>query len=341
MIRLIAALAMLSIVAWSCQDSGSEPQQQTNLDYDELSLVQNVDDELAILKQGHPHFGLDSSDVQLMLSWDRMPLPVMGDMLMGHATVIAFDENDDSERPFMRFGGLDMGDVTLETPDGVIELHAIGGHGGGTIYNIFPGFGRSGPGPRGPFGQFGPVSTVPFAESGTYTVNATGSEEFDPIAFSVTAPTALLTIDSSALDWTPGEDLQLTWSGADADANIIIAVRPAPAFHNISRDSIGHRIGRDGPRGRRSFPIAPQRFAEIFNNARFHFTPGLHFVTHLDENTGSYTIPADSLQALVDAEGDALMLHISAIDWNDVSVDERLVNAIIRMQDRAILFEEE
>jgi len=64
-------------------------------------------------------------------------------------------------------------------------------------------------------------------------------------------------------------------------------------------------------------------------------------VTHLDENTGSYTIPADSLQALVDAEGDALMLHISAIDWNDVSVDERLVNAIIRMQDRAILFEEE
>ncbi len=315
-------IALIAFVMLGCEQA-SAPVNNEEQDYN-AELMQAFDDEIEIV-YGDSLAQL-AGDAMFSLSWGKIKTPIRNlDFEIGHAMAVAFDGS--AEKGFFRFGGLNMGDLTLEVPGDTISLNGINGHGGSYVYLSTPktnGRGRHG------FDSFN-FSFIPFIPNTDYVFHASGSDEFDAIDVGLKTPASLISIsnlasgDSIATD----QDLVINWEGASEASHILIALLP---FNNpFGRPD---KFKRGQFRGRRGALSFDER--KDFIRLKFKDHPAI--LTKLDSNTGSYTIAADDIAELVKSiDAKSLVLHVAAIEFENEEINSKVINKLIRMNDRVIL----
>jgi hypothetical protein len=315
-------IALITFVLLACEQTNA-PKNDEVQDYN-AELMQAFDDEIGIVYGDS--LARMAGDAMFSLSWSKIKTPIrIFDFEIGHAMAIAFDGS--AEKGFMRFGGLDMGDLTLEMPGDTLDLNGINGHGGSYVYLSTPktnGRGRHG------FDNFN-FSLVPFIANSDYTFHASGSDEFDALDVTINTPESLITINNLASgdSISTDQDLVINWQGANAESHILIALLP---FNNPFGNPDKYKRGQF--RGRRGALNFDQRKDLI----RLKFKDHPAFVTRLDANDGTFTIPAADVKDLVEAiDAKSLVLHVAAIDFENEEINSKVINKLIRMNDRVIL----
>ncbi len=317
--RKITILSLLALaLSWTaCQKNSTEPLTQEE-DFNSI-MLQAFDDEVGFMADRG--FGLDSVDAVFTLSWGRMSLPRLPFKInTGQAMAIALPQDQD-----VRFygGGLDMGEVVLNTPSDSIVLTAFQGFNGGTVYTSFPKPGKGVKDNRrrgsGPFSRFN-FNSLEFTPNALYTFDVGGSDEFPAMQVSMTTPASLLSLESinngQALDSTA--DLTIQWKGGDAGDHVLVALLAFAA-----------------PNGRPGFANGekpnPEDMRLVFGNRPI-------LVKVLDQNEGTITLAAEEWTAILDNfDARSVMVHVAAINDRRETVAGREIAKIIRLQDRAIV----
>jgi len=230
--------------------------------------------------------------------------------IIGEAFAVGFDEPTNPEPPLSP-EGISMGSVYLNCPDIQIELNQKECRHGGIVYSSF----------SRPFEETG--APVNFFPDMPYQFEVTGSEQFDPITFSVTSPPALIAVTSHTKgEWLdPGEDLTITWDGEYEDRGIRIFITdhksPGPPGHGP-----GHGPG-PGP-GHRPRPRHP--------------LPGDGIIVELETNTGEYTVLASELEELLsNSPGNQIMVRVTQVIVTEIDHGGETLLGIVRTGDGVML----
>ncbi|KAA3614207.1 MAG: hypothetical protein D8M58_18615 [Calditrichaeota bacterium] len=303
-----------SLLFFACENS-AEPKEEEKSDFNS-ALIQSFDDEIKLVQNGSKDL---EGDAMFSLSWGKLKAPFLDlEFEMGNAMAVAFDEKE-TKRGYFHFGGLDMGDVLLEMPSDTLHLNGINGRGGSYIYISAPkieGRGRHG------FDSFN-FSMVPFDANSDYIFKTSGSDDIEAMTVSFKTPQALLSIsnleEGQAIN--PSEDLVIDWQGAAAESKILIALLP---FHN--------------PNGRGKDRLKLRDLKDNPDFVRLDFENHPVIIEMMDDNNGTFTIPAEKLSELVESvDAKSLLLHIAAIDFTSEEINSKLINKLIRMNDKTVL----
>lgn len=262
------------------------------------------------------------------IGWHNFYNPVEDELqARSDAFAVAPDEIGlNSRRPR---AGKDMGTVTLETGDTVLELLKVELPNGGVFYNL----GRRTPGNhRGPMhGDNGEISNaIPFVPGGVYRFVASGSDAFPAITVTLTAPAEALRITNPAHNSSiaAGEDFELSWNGGAAESGIMISFMPVPSFAPGERQQgPGGRDGRPFPGGGPGHGgKGPGRGEGPHGKAALRI--------QLDSNPGSYTIAAAELEQLFNLpEIEGVLVHVMQMQANEEESDAGAIALQIRNGD--------
>ena len=140
-------LKKVSLILWllilfnliACQNGTDSSNVQSTESYN-MALIQSLDDEIQIIQNEKIKLALDTGDALFSLNWGNIkgrPDSTGVFTETGHAMAIAYSDSI-SEKPYFHMGGLDIGDITLTTPDGSLDLNTIGGQRGGYVYISAP-----------------------------------------------------------------------------------------------------------------------------------------------------------------------------------------------------------
>ncbi|HQU71710.1 MAG TPA: hypothetical protein PKV71_10770 [Calditrichia bacterium] len=310
LLPLLLLIAMLSACSENVQNSDGT---STELSLGESVTTQILLDDVQLLKDSG--VATDSAYGIFSIGWNQFIPPDQDSAaLSGHAFAFSADTLLPFLSPrFHRRGGLDMGDVSLDYGSGSIDLLKRETRDGGYTYSLFQ------------HCRDTVDLELPFIGGATYTFGATGSDEFSPLSVSLNAPDALMGFTSHADEDSVSiaEDLVLTWSGGSPTADVVLRVMGFDEGHG--------RHGRRGGRHGRGFGHHPGERPLPYQRA------GSIFVV-LSGNPGTYTVPTDSLQALVsDGNPGSVMIHISQNIENGFTHDGKTFNAVIRNGDRVRL----
>ena len=239
------------------------------------------------------------------LGWNELFGPIRwNDEINGHAMALVFGDSL-HPRPFIR-SGIDVGTIYINYDGNQLQLEKRTGPDGGVFYSLYP-----------RFFDDGHLDFVPGAD---YEFEITGSPEFPPLNYTMTAPSALIHVNSPVEDTTinPANDLNLEWSGGTAEDPIAIRLMPirppVPPQH-------GPRYGGNG--------IHPPMQLPPMGDPVFIL---------LDSNPGEYTIAASTIQNLINQTGAAkLVCVVSQIDKNDVQHNNKDLKFVMHNGDSVLL----
>lgn len=286
---------------WGCDDAATTSEALFGT-RDDAAVISAVDDDLSLLGDGG--IGVDSVYGVFSLGWRQFIHPDSRDgETSGHALARVISQPPGAG-PRPRHDGLDIGDVSVMVDGGIYPLNKRNGRFGGVTYALFL---------RGR--RDTAFTPLPFSPGAAYTFDVTGADSFPPLQVTVTAPAALLNLDSPAMGDTlsTGTDLALAWNGGTADGDVLVKI--TPARHRHFRGPRGHG-GPPGPRpGDRRIILA-----------------------RLSGNPGAYQVPADSVAALVDGLPDPrIEVHLLQVDVTTFTHDGKPYHALMRNGDRAVL----
>jgi hypothetical protein len=298
----ITAGISLPVLFYGCSKNVVEPStnQQTN---DQLNKSTVVEEDLGVLNnEGIP---MRNCDGVFALGWNELFGPIRwNDEINGHAMAVVFGDSIHS-RPFIR-SGIDVGTIYINYDGDQIRLEKRTGPDGGIFYSLYP-----------RFFDDGHLDFVPGAD---YEFEITGSDDFSPLNYTITAPEALVHIDTPVEDSTinPANALTLQWSGGTAEDPIAIRLMPIqPPVPPV-------RGPRNGGNGMHPPMQLPPLGDPVF--------------ILLDSNPGEYTIAATTIQNLITNTGaEKLVCVVSQIDKNDVQHDTRNLKFVMHNGDSVIL----
>lgn len=277
----------------------SPSSQDTNNQLDKSTVVE---DDMGVLNnEGIP---LRDCDGVFTLGWNELFGPIRwNDEINGHAWALVFGDTIHS-RPFIKHG-IDVGTIYIHYNGEQIQLEKRTGPDGGIFYSLYP-----------RFFDDGHLDFVPGAD---YEFEITGSDHFTPLNYTLTAPQALIHIDTPVEDSTitPANDLTLQWSGGTAEDPI--AIRVIPIMSLIPPPRQPHDGGGMHP---------PMEVPPCGNPV---------FIL-LDSNPGEYTIAASTIQNLINQTGaQKLVTIVSQIDKNDVPHDNKNLKFVMHNGDSVLL----
>lgn len=312
---LIIALSLPVVMASGCRDV-AEPESAETTAY--LSGGDNSGEHQKRMAEMLAAYGIDidESGGIFGIGWRSRWRPDDVDpKARGRARAIAFGEApEDGRRP-----GIDMGTVTLSYPDDQVELTKRERPNGGTVYTS-----SSGPRHENP-------TSIGFAGGGEYEFGVSGSDEFEAVTLSVTAPSELMSITSHSRGDTveTDEDLVIEWSGG-GDGKVAIAFAALAGERPGKQDRPNGRSGRRGRHG--GGPGGPGGHGAV------HPKPANVLHEMIDGNNGEYTLTADRLAELVgDSGATRIAVHVSQLITSDVDHDGETLWAVLHTGDRVML----
>ena len=230
--------------------------------------------------------------------------------------------------------GKDMGTFTLTVNGTAIELHKIEMRNGGVFYN----YGRRKPGnPRGEMhGDNGEVGdAIPFLPGTAYRFETSGAGDFPALSLEITTPAAALEITSPAADASldPSSDLVVSWQGGESSQKLMLSL--VPIFDRSNFRGPGARFSAQGSNGG---PFGGHRGGPGKRFGRSGMQPGqfhdLHQRYVIEENNGSYTIPASEIANLLAVEGvQGIAIHVSQLQAVEVEDGDAIYALIVRQGD--------
>jgi hypothetical protein len=252
------------------------------------------------MKNGGMH--LDSAAGVFSIGWNEIFRPFMdSSRIKGMAFAVAFGERQ-SDLPHFRKFGLNMGDITINYPGNQVEMHKHFHPLRGVAYSLF----------ERPFGQCNSENMLEFIPNTDYEFEVSGSENFAPISITLTSPAVLMNITSPAFGEVidPAQDLTINWEGGNEGK---VGIRLMPAF----RPHRGHDGGPGGMHeGPGSDPMPPM--------------DRVIFVI-LDENTGTYTFPAQQIQRILNGiPANGLRAEVSQMDFGEVQHENGILHTAMR-----------
>ncbi len=318
-------------------------------DSDELVISSDLDNEETLSFELSSHDAalpnLTDADALFSVGWSKFYNPFEEEIVQrSDAFAVAPDTSLDSAVFRPHFGtGQDMGTVTLSYAGESLELLKVEMRNGSVFYN----FGRRLPGnPRGMFhGDDGEVSAeIPFLAGETYRFDATGTETFPAVSVSLTAPTDALGIVSPEDGATlAGGDLEVVWQGGNTGEKLLVSLVPLMnrrAFerHGGPDGGPGGRRGGGGPVfGDNGGGFMGPRFGERHGGPHGRGpgqNPHLHLRYLVEDNTGSFTIPADDVQTLLALEGvNGVLLQVCQLITVETQDGDRTYSVQMRVSD--------
>jgi hypothetical protein len=288
----------LFITGCSNSTSPNDNQQTT----DQLSKSSVVESDMGVLNaEGVP---MRDCDGVFELGWNELFGPIRwNDEVNGHAMAVVFGDTV-HQRPFLR-SGIDVGTIFINYNSSQIQLEKRTGPDGGVFYSLYP-----------RFFDDGHLDFVPGAD---YEFEISGSENFTPLNFTLTAPQELIKVNNPEEDSVinPANDLTLDWSGGTAEDPVAIRLMPCRPPQPPER----------GPRhGEGMHP--PMQLPPM----------GDPVFILLDHNPGTYTIASSTIQELINRTGaEKLVCVVSQIDKNDVQHESRDLKFVMHNGDSVLL----
>lgn len=245
----------------------------------------------------------------------------------GGAHAVVFSEPFDADSETLM--GVDVGTVTVKAPAGDVELNKRDGK-RGVRYSTRKRRIEGGP------------TDLGYAAGATYTFDVSGSDDFAPTSFDLTAPAALIEISNLAHgdEVDPGADLTIEWSGGSDGKVMVAVIAPKPRQQGkrgrrgeCPGECDGQHQGRHGDRG------GPGQG----RGGRGHGGPGGRpdlddaqvYREILDSNAGQFTLSAAQVQELLAASGsDKLMVHIGQAIATEFDQDGETLIGVVRNGDR-------
>jgi len=291
--------------------------------YNDLYL-QSVDDEFGLMDGPLPAL-MDSAQAVFSVTWGHMGFPGLPFRVETGQAFAAARETTGSFP--LHNGGVDMGDVVLETPHGDVELNPFHAFRGRFVYSSFGmpadsgqhGRGRS---PVHGFNFFN-FNTITFEANAVYSFNVNGSDQFPAMTIQLETPSAKAEILSVNNGATPDSthDLSIRWQGGDADYDVLIVIIPFANPH--------------GRPGNRNFKPGDKPDTEMIRPDIFGKPVVARF---LEENNGSYTFPREEwTRALEKFDTKSLMVNVSLVKAQRDEISGKTVVGIIRLQDRQLV----
>jgi hypothetical protein len=270
---------------------------------DELTKSSVVEADMGVLDAEGIHMR-DCNGV-FALGWNELFGPIRwNDEVNGHAMAVVFGDTL-HRRPFIR-SGIDVGTIYINYNNDQIQLEKRTGPDGGVFYSLYP--------------RFFDEGHLDFISGADYQFEITGSGDFGPLNFTLTAPEALVHINTPVEDSTinPAEDLTLQWSGGTADDPIAIRLMPTRPPIPPRHSPLGGGGGMHPP-----MQLPPM---------------GDPVYILLDSNPGEYTIAATTIQNLINQTGaQKLVCVVSQIDKNTVPHDNRNLKFVMHNGDSVLL----
>ena len=284
---------------WGCQSDPNSPDQNNSIT--DQPLYQTVDGDLALMKAGG--MPLDSAAGVFSIGWNEIFRPFMDSSnIKGMAFAVAFGERP-ADLPHFRKFGLDMGDIFINYSSNQIQMYKNIHPRMGVAYSLF----------ERPFGHCETENLLEFIPNTEYQFEVTGSEYFAPVTITITSPAALMNITSPAFGdiIDPTQDLTLTWEGGNTGK---VGLRLMP--------NMRPRRGHDGgPGGMHGGDFGPEQM------------PPFHRVIFviLDENTGTYTFPAQEIQRILNGiNANGLRAEVSQMDFGSVEHENGTLRTAMR-----------
>ena len=297
---LIITGIFLPLLLTGCSNSTSpNDNQQTT---DQLSKSSVVESDMGVLNaEGVP---MRDCDGVFALGWNELFGPIRwNDEVNGHAMAVVFGDTV-HQRPFIK-SGIDVGTIYINYDNDQIQLEKRTGPDGGVFYSLYP-----------RFFDDGHLDFIPGAD---YEFEITGSENFTPLNFTLTAPQELIKINTPEEDSVinPANDLTLEWSGGTAEDPIAIRLMPCRPPEPPGRGP-RHGEGMQPP-----MQIPPM---------------GQPVFILLDHNPGTYTIASSTIQDLINRTGaEKLVCVVSQVDKNDVQHDTKDLKFVMHNGDSVLL----
>lgn len=269
---------------------------------DQLNKSSVVEIDMGVLNnEGVP---MRDCDGIFTLGWNELFGPIRwNDEINGHAMALVFGDSL-HPRPFIK-NGIDVGTIYINYNGGQIQLEKRTGPDGGVFYSLYP-----------RFFDDGHLDFIPGAD---YEFEITGSGNFTPLTYTLTAPMALVHVTTPVEDSTinTANDLTLQWSGGTTYDPIAIRLMPIqPPIHP-------RREPRDGGGMHPPMQLPPL---------------GDPVFILLDSNPGEYTIAASTIQNLINQTGATkLVCVVSQIDKNDIQHDSKDLKFVMHNGDSVIL----
>ncbi len=294
------ALSGLLVFSFGCNSSDNGLNPDAAVTFSEAQLTEETTVNFELSSVNATQVDPEGKDAIFAIGWSKFFNPREEEVQeRSNAFAIAPDTSNNNDGFHHRLGGKDMGTVTLDYGTGSVELLKVEMRNGGVFYN----YGKRKPGhPRGMMHEdTGEIAeAIPFVAGQVYRFDATGSDAVPAISASVTAPTESLQITAPTAETTiDGSDIVVTWQGGASDTPLMVGLAPA-----IDRGAFERNRG-DGP-GRGRFG-GPQGRGFSGRNDHGQGGPGRHahlqFRYIVEDNTGSFTIPAADVQELLAVEG--------------------------------------
>ncbi len=290
----------LPLLLTGCSNSTSpnDNQQIAN----QLNKSSVVETDMGVLNaEGVP---MRDCDGVFVLGWNELFGPIRwNDEVNGHAMAVVFGDTV-HQRPFIR-SGINVGTIYINYNNNQLQLEKRTGPDGGVFYSLYPRFFDDG--------------HLDFVPGAGYEFEISGSENFSPLNFTLTAPQELITVNTPEEDSVinPANDLTLEWSGGTAEDPIAIRLMPCRPPQPPER----------GPRhGEGMHP--PMQLPPM----------GDPVFILLDHNPGTYTISSSTLQNLINQTGaEKLVCVVSQVDKNDVQHESRDLKFVMHNGDSVLL----
>lgn len=305
MMRTVKALFIITgifipLMLTGCSNSTSPNDNQQIPD--QLSKSSVVESDMGVLNaEGVP---MRDCDGVFELGWNELFGPIRwNDEVNGHAMAVVFGDTI-HQRPFIR-SGIDVGTININYNNDQIQLEKRTGPDGGVFYSSYP-----------RFFDDGHLDFIPGAD---YEFEISGSGNFAPLNFTLTAPQELIKVNTPEEDSVinPANDLTLVWSGGTTEDPVAIRLMPC----------CPPQPPEQGPRhgGGMHPPMqVPPMGDPIF--------------ILLDHNPGTYTIASSTIQNLLNQTGaEKLVCVVSQMDKNDVQHENRDLNFVMHNGDSVLL----
>lgn len=286
-------LLVLILFFTGCQSDPNSPGENGYLA--DQPIYQTLDGDIALMKAGG--MPMDSAAGVFSIGWNEIFRPIEDSSeVRGMAFAVAFGE-DITDLLHLRKIGLDMGDLFINYSGNQVQMYKNIHPTRGIAYSLF----------ERPFGHCNSENLLEFIPNTDYQFEVTGSEDFAPVTINVTSPAALMDITSPAFGEVidPTQDLTINWEG-----------------------------GNEGKVGIRLMPhIRPHRGPGGVYSGRGEEHPPFDRVIFviLDENTGTYTFPAQQIQRIlngINAEG--LRAEVSQMDFGEVQHENGPLHTAMR-----------
>lgn len=270
---------------------------------DELSKSSVVEEDMGVLDAEGIH--MRDCDGVFALGWNELFGPIRwNDEVNGHAMAVVFGDTL-RRHPYIR-SGIDVGTIYINYNNDQIQLEKRIGPDGGVFYSLYPRFFDDG--------------HLDFISGADYQFEITGSGDFGPLNFTLTAPEALVHINSPIEDSVinPADDLTVQWSGGTPEDPIAIRLMP-------TRPPIPPRhTPHEGGGGMHPPMQLPPMGDPVY--------------ILLDSNPGEYTIAASTIQNLINQTGaQKLVCVVSQIDKNAVQHGNRDLKFVMHNGDSVLL----